>query len=240
MKNIFRISIPFYFIFILSILIGKFKIFIFITCITLIHELGHIISGLLLNYKIEQVVILPLGSLTIFNNKINANEIKELVVTIMGPLFQIILFFFIKQDIYNKYNLYLLLFNLLPIYPLDGYKLLRILLYKVLPFKTVNSFSLYISIMILFILLLLRPTNIVIYIVFIVFFIQIIKELYNNKYIFNKFLLERYIYNIKYKKIRNIIGDTKDKMYRNRSHVFILKNKIVNEKELLGKLFDNR
>lgn len=239
MKNIFKISIPFYFILIISFLIGKFKIFIFLTSITLFHELGHIISGLLLNWKIEQVIILPIGSLTIFNKRINNNFIKELLVTIMGPLFQIVLFFFIKQDIYMKYNLYLLIFNLLPIYPLDGYKILNLFLYKIIPFNTVNNLSLYFSIIILSILIILRPTNLIIYIVFIVFIIEIIKEIKNNPYIFNKFLLERYLYNIKFHKKSNINGENKKKMFKEKSHTFILKNKIAEEGEILAKMFDN-
>lgn len=239
MKNTLKISIPFYIVLAISILIGKFKMFLFLTLLTIFHELGHIITGLLLNQKIEKVILLPIGCLTIFNKKVNSNSMIDFIITVMGPIFQIVLFFFIKQDIYLKYNLYLLFFNLLPIYPLDGYKLLNIFLYDIMPFKLVNSFSLYLSMIILFLMFLYRPTSIIIYIVFIVFFIQIIKELKNNKYIFNKFLFERYLYNIKYKNSKLIKGDKLAKMYKNKSHIFLMKNKLIKEDEILGKMFDN-
>lgn len=238
MKNIFKISIPFYFVFLISILIGKFKMFIFLTSITLFHELGHIIVALLLKYRIERVIILPIGSYTIFNAKINNKPIIELLVTLAGPLFQMILFFFIRQDIYFKYNLYLLMFNLIPIYPLDGYKLLKLFLYDIIPFKYANELSLYISIFLLIVLIILRPTSIIIYTIFIVYIIKIIKEYKMNIFIFNKFLLERYLYHIKFKKRKYIKGDNKEKMYKNKSHTFLIDNKLIEEDILLGKMFD--
>jgi len=234
--NIFKLSIPFILSFIISILIGQFKIFIFLLSITLFHELGHIIMGLIVKYKVEKVIILPLGALTIFNKKINSNIIKELLVTIMGPIFQIILFFFINQDKYIYYNLYLLIFNLLPIYPLDGYKLLQIFLYNVIPFNKVNIITLLISILVLILLLILRPTSIIIYFIFIIFLYQILKEYKNIKYIFNKFLFERYLYNIKFKKNKLILK--KEDMYKYKSHTFIINNLIKNEKEILAEMFD--
>ena len=239
MKNILKINIFFYFLLIISILIGKFKMFIFLTLITLFHEIGHIITGLLFNYKIEKIIILPIGSLTIFNKKINTNILEELLVTIMGPLFQVMLFFFIKQDIYLRYNMYLLIFNLLPIYPLDGHKILKLFLYKFFSFDKVNIYSLYFSILVLIILLIYRPTSIIMYFIFIIYFIQIVKEFYLNKFIFNKFLFERYLYGTRYKKKLLIKGDIKDKMHFNKSHLFIIENKLFNEQEILGKMFDN-
>lgn len=239
MKSILKVSIPFYIVLIISILIGKFKTFLFLTSITLFHELGHVITALILNYKIEKVILLPIGCLTIFNKKVNSNDLLDFIITIMGPIFQIILFFFIKQEIYLRYNLYLLYFNLLPIYPLDGYKFLNIFLYKFISFKLTNSLSLYLSIISLFLMFIFRPTSIIIYIVVIVFLIQIIKEFKNNKYIFNKFLLERYLYNLKYKKSKLIRSDNLTKMYKNKKHLFLIKNKLIKEEEMLGKMFDN-
>ncbi len=193
--------------------------------------------GLILKYKIEKVVILPLGSLTIFNTKINNKLYKELLVTIMGPIFQVILLFILTK--YNKYNIYLLLFNLLPIYPLDGYKLFCILLYKILPYKVTNYISLIISIILLVILFILRPNSIIIYLVFIVYLYQIYKEYKNTPYIFNKYLFERYLYKIKYKNNKDIKDINIDKMYKYNTHTFYTKNKIFKEEEILTKMFDN-
>ena len=236
MKHI-KISIPFYICFIVFFLIGKFKLFIVLTSITLFHELGHILMGILFKYKIEKVIVLPLGSLTIFNTKINNKLYKELLVTILGPLFQVILLFILTK--YNKYNIYLLIFNLLPIYPLDGYKILMILLYNIIPFKITNYLGLVISIILLVILFILRPNSIIIYLIFIVYLYQIYKEYKNTPYIFNKYLFERYLYKIKYPNNKDIKGIKLNKMYKYKTHTFYNKNKIFKEEEILSKMFDN-
>ena len=194
--------------------------------------------GLIFKYKIDKIVILPIGCITIFNTKINNSLYKELLVTIMGPIFQVILIFILTK--YNRYNIYLLIFNLLPIYPLDGYKILCILFYKILPYKLTNYLGLLISFIILIVLVLLRPNSILIYLMFIVYLYHIYEEYFNIKYKFNKFLLERYLYKIKYKKIKDIEGINIDKMYKYKTHTFYNKNKIFEEEEILAKTFDNR
>ena len=193
--------------------------------------------GILFKYKIEKVIILPLGSLTIFNTKINNKLYKELLVTIMGPIFQVILLFILTK--YNKYNIYLLLFNLLPIYPLDGYKILMILLYNIIPFKITNYLGLVISIILLVTLFILRPNSIIIYLIFIIYLYQIYKEYKNTPYIFNKYLFERYLYKIKYLNNKDIKGIKLNKMYKYKTHTFYNKNKIFKEEEILSKMFDN-
>lgn len=239
MKNILKISIPFYITFLVFFLIGKFKLFITLTLFTIIHELGHIIIGLVFKYKIEKVIILPLGCLTIFNKRINDNICKELILTIMGPIFQLLLFLFLKDEMYIKYNLILLIFNLLPIYPLDGSKILLNLIYLIFPFIKTNKLYLIISMIILISLIVLRPYSFTIYLIFIVYTIQIVREYKLINYLFNKFLLERYLYNINYKSRRLIKNDKKSKMYMYKSHDFLIENKLVEEKEILSKMFDN-
>ena len=109
MKNIFNVKINFFFYlaFIIAIFTGNFKIFIILTLITFVHELGHIIGGLFFKYKIERVVVLPLSMLTVFNTKINNKWYQEFIVTILGPIFQIVLFNAINDERILKYNMLL-------------------------------------------------------------------------------------------------------------------------------------
>ena len=68
---------------------------------------------------------------------------------------------------------------------------------------------------------------------------QNIYKFYNEiTYIYNRFLLERYLYDISYnsKKIIN----NENKMYKNKSHLFIKNGKIVTEKEFLINFFKKR
>lgn len=242
MKNIFKIKIHFFFYltFIISILTGNFKIFITLTLITFFHELGHIIGGLIFKYKIEKIVVLPLSMLTIFNTKINNKWYQEFIVTILGPLFQILLFNFINNERILKYNMILLLFNLLPIFPLDGSKLLKIFLYNYLPFKLVEKINIYISFIVLVLLNISIPKNLLIILVSTIFLFKIFKEKNNLDYIFNKFLFERYLYNINYKKIKIINQLKLEEMYKYYYHHFLSKNKIEEEHDFLLKMFDNK
>lgn len=242
MKNIFKIKIHFFFYltFIISILTGNFKIFITLTLITFFHELGHIIGGLLFKYKIEKIIVLPLSMLTIFNTKINNKWYQEFIVTILGPLFQILLFNFINDERILKYNMILLLFNLLPIFPLDGSKLLKIFLYNYLPFKLVEKINIYISFIVLVLFNISIPKNLLIILVSTIFLFKIFKEKNNLDYIFNKFLFERYLYNINYKKIKIINQLKLEEMYKYYYHHFLSKNKIEEEHDFLLKMFDNK
>lgn len=234
MKNIFKIHIFFYLVSLILILTGYIKDLIYIMFIILFHELGHILIGIYYKWKIEKVIILPFGAITIFNTKINIKLKEEFLVTIMGPLFQSILFL-INNNKFIYYNKLLLIFNLIPIIPLDGSKLLNIILNKMFSFYKSNLLSIIISIILIIILFTLN-NNLIGTFIIIFLSIKVIESIKNNKYIFNKFLFERYLYNFNFKKIK-IVNNIK-KMKKEKNHIFNIKNKYITEREYLRKLFD--
>ena len=111
------------------VITGMFKELIIFMFIVVVHECGHILVGLLLKQKIEKIILLPFGGITIFNMKLNISSYKELLIAISGPIFQIfgyiLLNKYIRDNIYLYYNLIILMFNLIPIYPLDGSKIVN-------------------------------------------------------------------------------------------------------------------
>ena len=240
MKTIFKVRIHFFFyiIFLISIFTGVFKDFISITLIVAFHEMGHIIFSQIFNWKIEEIVMIPFGFITIFNNKINGSILEEFIVTISGILFQTILIFIIKNPVINRYNLIILLFNLIPIYPLDGSKLLNQLCTLLLPFKLSHFILIIISFIFVPVVILYTRFNLMIIVIMILYIIKIIEELKNHNYIFNKFLFERYLYKIKFKRKKTIIGIKIHKMYRNYTHIFKSENININEYEILERMFD--
>ena len=150
-------------------------------------------------------MILPFGALTIFDTPINKPFKEEFIVSIMGFVFQFILYFFLRQ--FNINNLYILnysifLFNLLPINPLDGSKILNSILNLIFPFKTSYLISIVISI--IFIVSLLMFKNLILYLTIVFLLIRIIKEIKNKKYMFLKFLLERKKINLKSRKNKKV------------------------------------
>lgn len=227
-------------------LTAHFREFIIFFLIIIIHELGHIIAGLYYNWNLEKIIILPFGGLTIFNQKLNCPLKEELIVTLLGPLFQIIFYLlcinlFYDNIILTKFHYPLLLFNLIPTIPLDGSKLLNILLNKIFNFRNSHIVNIIFSLVITFSLIILIIYNNYGLIYILIFFFLIIKvfeEIKKHKQLINKFILERYLYPCKFKKIRIINNKKLENMYKDYNHFFYDKNNLYSEDELLKKKFD--
>ena len=240
MKTIFKIHLLYYLVAFLSIITGLFKDFIYITLLIFIHEIGHTIGALFYKWNIKKIIILPFGGITLFNEYINKSLKEEFVILILGPLFQILFYFIlcffnIESALITNYHYSLLLFNLLPIIPLDGSKLLNIILNKITNFKLSHMLTIYVSILTI-ILLLIKNKNMVLYIIIFFILLKIIKEYRDHKYIFNKFLFERYNYDLVFKKKKIIKGIKLNKMKKEYKHIFY-DNKYYTEKEVLKRYF---
>lgn len=234
-----------YLLLFISLITGLFKEISIIFIILFFHELGHIFIAFLFNWKIKQIIFYPFGGLTIFDEIIDKPLYEEFIITIMGPIFQII-FFIIINILYKKYliteyvfNIFLnyhyniLLFNLLPILPLDGAKLFNIIFNKLFNFRKSYSFSIYLSILILIFFIILHFKSS--YIILISFLITEAINAYKNKnYIFNKFILEKKLYNNNYKKYKKI--NNYKKMYRNKKNIIKNNNIYLSEKSYLKKI----
>ena len=76
MKNILNKIYP-HPLFLITILfftlLGRFRIICYFMLLIIIHELGHIITGLFFKWKINKIIILPFGCLTKFDIDINTN-----------------------------------------------------------------------------------------------------------------------------------------------------------------------
>ena len=213
---------------------GYFKPFLFMLLYLIIHELGHIIVGYILGFKVIKINVYPCGLLTTFNIKINDPIIKDLLVALSGPLFQIILNIIIKK--YYNIHLFLIIFNLLPIYPLDGSKIASDILYILFPYKISNNVLFYISyILCLFILsFFIFNFNLFYLIIFMVLFMGLIPFYINLNYLFNLFILERIMYKFNFKIIKRI--NSINHMYKGRTHM--INN--VKEKDFLINMYKQK
>jgi len=233
-KNLFKVHLLFYVVGFICFITGHFKEFIIFTSIILIHEFGHIIMAFIFKWKFDKIIILPFGGITIFKEQIDKPLYQEFLIAIAGPLSQILFFFLFKQNqIFYNFNLAILFFNLLPIYPLDGNKVLGSLMeclvsYK-LSLKILNIVSFINVFFLLYINYLLDLDNFAI-VIFLMF--KVIFNIKNQKYIFNKFLIERILYKYKQKRIKNV--STINKIYKNKLN-FI---NGINERKILLKKFN--
>jgi stage IV sporulation protein FB len=221
-----------------SLITGHFWDYVVFTSIIIVHEFGHIFSGVLFSWKINRIVVLPFGGLTVFDVLINTSLIEQLIVTLMGPLFQVVYifilnYFFSLNSIVLYYNFVLLFFNLLPIYPMDGSKILYVFLCFLFPFKYSHILYLIVSFLFIFLLFLFFRFNLILYLILVFLIVKCFKEFINHKNVFNRFLLERYIYDFRFKHVRFI--NSVNGMYLWCRHVF---KKSVSERDFLLKMFD--
>lgn len=225
------------------ILIGRFRLIIYFMLLIIVHEIGHIISSLMFRWKIDKIIILPFGGLIKYNKMINTYIIEDFIVSISGIIYQSFFYMLIHNLInYNYFSyihFFILVFNLLPIYPLDGSKILNSLFSMFFSFYNSMKISIYISYFFLSILLVLSLVyNRLLFIVLLFPLINTYKCKKNIFLIFNKFLFERYIYKIKYKKIK-IISKAK-KMKKNYNHIFLVDNIYLSEDNYLKLIFNKK
>ena len=209
MKTILKIKLDnsFYFFLLLILLTGLFKEFTFIFILLFFHELGHAMMGIILKWQVISITFYPYGGKTLFNKRENSKINEEILILLAGPISQIITYhilniFFSYSYIYS-YHLTILIFNLLPILTLDGGKLVNLLLNKIFNYLT----SFYISIILSFLTLisllifcLFNYQNLNLFLLLIFLFFKIIKSIKDIKYAYQRFLLERYLYDFKFKK----------------------------------------
>lgn len=128
------------FLFLLLFLItNQIEIYALVMVFALIHEMAHLICGMILGFRPITLRIMPLGFSIEFetvvedyNKKVlksNFLALKKIIIALAGPLinlFIVILGVILKIDnniIYSNFLIFL--FNLLPIYPLDGGRILK-------------------------------------------------------------------------------------------------------------------
>lgn len=223
-----------------------FKEFLMIFSIIIVHEIGHFLAANYYKWNLDKISIYPFGGCVKFNEKINKPIKEEFIILISGPLMQIFFFIFVyfllneglvtyrNFIIFKTYHYTLLLFNLLPIYPLDGGRLLNLIMNMFFPYKKGNKLVIIISIVVLLSSLYFY-SNINYIFMGILLLSELIIYLKRQNYLYNKMLLERYIYKENHKKFKII--KNKDSMYKDKRHIILYKNKYITEKDYLNQRF---
>lgn len=174
---------------------------------------------------------------------LNISPLKELMILGMGPIFQYLAYMVLARIFPNKlelikvYHLGILYFNLLPIYPLDGGKLMALALETIFPYRKSLKIGIYISYLIVLVIVLknnISLINIGVMVLFLMFIIS--KENKKIKYYYERFLLERYLKDYNFKKEKKISNERS--FYRNKNHQIKVGKKYETEKEFLRKKYN--
>lgn len=129
------------FIFVAIFIVTKqIEIYGIIMLFSIFHELGHMLAGILLGFKPSVLEIMPFGlsigfegKADYYNKKIRNGtllNIKKMIIAMSGPFVNLIFilifitssisFLGMKTELIVYANIIIGIFNLIPIYPLDG------------------------------------------------------------------------------------------------------------------------
>lgn len=114
-------------LFILSLYSGSIIIFLGVLLSILLHELSHLFFLLIFGGKVSSIKFSLFGGMLNVYKRPNS-FIKREIINISGVIINILLFHsfsLLKMNILSNYNLCMVIFNLIPIYPLDGYRIIE-------------------------------------------------------------------------------------------------------------------
>ena len=198
--------------------------------------------------KIEKIVIYPFGGVSYINKKIHERIYKDILISMGGIIMQIILLFIVyllyewdvvvlsTYSLFIRYNINIIIFNLIPIIPLDGSKLLLAILSKFMAYKKSYHIMIIVGIISLVCYILgnfiYKVNDLVLDVYLVVKIYEVIKE---EKQVINKFYLERLLYDNYYNAIISNI-DNIDKIRIDKYYFFKDNKRYINEKDYIRKV----
>lgn len=124
-----KINYSFWLLIIYSLFLGYFKELLIMLLCLLVHELGHYIIVLIFKLKINYF------NISLFGGEMNVSinhlsNIKKLILYLNGIVFNLLLLLMaliMNFDTLQKFNILIIIINLLPIFPLDGFNICNVL-----------------------------------------------------------------------------------------------------------------
>ena len=229
----------------LAFLCGLFKEITVMLIIILIHEFGHFIMFNHYKWVVKKINIYPFGGITFIDDNIDKPLKEEFIISVSGLIFQEILFLIVfilfKNNLLNtyiyklfyNYNISIFLFNLLPIIPLDGSKIMNVILNKIFNFRVSFLINIGISLVILFIFVFFFKDDSSYYLIIVFLMYQLYYNFKNRYILYNRFILEKKLRKspyIKYKKVNNVKN-----MYRNKKNLIKKNNVYYTEYRFINK-----
>lgn len=248
---------------------GHFYEVLMLFTIVFIHEMGHGMAAHFFHWRIEKIELLPFGGVAETNEHGNRPLAEECVMILAGPA-QHLLLWFVAALLYHfsvlspeeyalfvMHNTTILVFNLLPVWPLDGGRLLRVLCSFAYPFKEAINKSLVFSTLLLLLLALWSalyyPLHLNLWCVISFLGFTHYREWKQRYYLYVRFLMGRY-YNVLKPPLKlypitvsaeEKLGDVLARFHRGVYHTVIVNNKdkqktVYEESKLLYAFFEEK
>ena len=108
----------------IMIALGMIEQFFIVLLSVTIHETAHILMAGIWGLKTEKVIVTPIGETAIIKGIESIHIIKKLLIVMIGPMTSILIGI-LTEGMISDINMIIGLFNLIPIYPLDGGRILQ-------------------------------------------------------------------------------------------------------------------
>ncbi len=240
--------------------------------LVIIHELGHVSVARAYHWRVSRIQLLPFGGVAEVEEWGNKDPVEEFMVSLAGPflngvmwgiawIFGRIGFWELEWAHYFMWcNAIIAGFNLLPLWPLDGGKMVQALLSMGLPYRRAVYLTYFISFSGLLILLVVSLSILWFHLnLFVIVIYLTVQNIIDYKYIpyqLIRFWMMKYaalqkdahLWPEVYRDISPEIKveDTLKHLRKNRCHYFFLRGKrnrrvrIIHERELFQAYFDKK
>src|SRR5690625_771226 len=192
----------------ISFLTGTFVQLFTILLIVLLHELGHFMAAKRFHWHVNDITLWVFGGVMQTDEHGIKNIFEEAIVTLAGPFQHLLIYaaiqFLLSVNIMPasflqlalEYNTIIFWFNLLPIWPLDGGKLLFLCLSAIFPYRkayhSIIIFSIIGSLSLLIFQLFFYSFTLSAFLIMIFLVMENRDEWKQRYYVFIRFLLKRY------------------------------------------------
>jgi stage IV sporulation protein FB len=253
----------------LAVATAHFIELMMVLLIIFVHEMGHGAAASFFSWRIKKIALLPFGGVAEMDEHGNRPLKEELIVVLAGPLqhFWMMALSYLLfaaglvpekwHMLFIEYNMMVLLFNLIPIWPLDGGKLLFILLSMSTSFQEAHVRTLYVSAGTLAIfsaiLIVMAPMTLNVWVIIGFLAFSLYFEWKQRRFTFMRFLMERhYGKQLDLRELKPInatenemVGQVLGKFQRGCKHPIIVKQKdgkemVMDENELLHAFFSEK
>lgn len=260
-----RIHPLFWIIIAAGVATGRFKEVLMILAVVFVHEMGHAVAANYFGWQIKKIELLPFGGAAEIEAKGLRTIMEEVIIVLAGPVqhawMMALSFILVGQSFWSytdhqlfiSHNVAILLFNLLPIYPLDGGRLLQLLWLSLYPYKKALRITLITSFTCLLLGLIglcFFPFHLNIIVILLFLLTANYLELKQRNYRFMRFLMAKQhddlVRTTKVIELKQntLVRDAVEQLTRNRRHTFKLKEKpeavLIDEKTVLDAYFHGR
>lgn len=149
-----KIDFSFYVAILLALFSRQIDVYLTYLIAVIIHECGHLVMASLFKWEMEKFKMTAIGGFLTFKNDLSKPILQSLFVAFGGIFFNLIFAIILialngsASLIYTQFAI--AIFNILPIAPLDGSKIMQSVLRGIFKYKTVLNIMKVVNIIFLF------------------------------------------------------------------------------------------